>query len=206
MRQRICFQALTKPLARLGASFASSRKSRSICRMPKSAFAPPTSSRLGGRFFSIPLVLLVVATSGVDACQGVNRRGFETEVEIKPIGIMHTSACAFFFLQEEPVGNLITEEISEPSIPETMKRVVRSKYFTMDPMTVEEAMDNIQLVGHQFYVFLNKDSGNVNVLYERNHGGYGVIIPLMGSSNGKESSTNNNGAYESELKRYEDTE
>lgn len=107
--------------------------------------------------------------------------------------------------QEEPVGNLISEELSEPSIPETMKRVVRSKYFTMEPMTVEEAMDNIQLVGHKFYVFLNKDSGDVNVLYERNHGGYGVIIPLIGSSNGKGSSSDDNGAYDSELKRYEGT-
>jgi putative sigma-54 modulation protein len=56
-------------------------------------------------------------------------------------------------------------------------QVVRNKYFTMSPMSVEEAVDQLELVDHDFYVFRNTDSGEINVVYERNHGGYGVIQP-----------------------------
>lgn len=61
-----------------------------------------------------------------------------------------------------------------PELPET---VVRSKFFSMPPMTIQEALDNLQLVDHDFYVFQNAQTGKINVIYERNHGGYGVIQP-----------------------------
>lgn len=61
-----------------------------------------------------------------------------------------------------------------PLLPE---KVVRNKFFSMPPMTIQEALDNLQLVDHDFYVFQNKQTGKINVIYERNHGGYGVIQP-----------------------------
>jgi len=57
------------------------------------------------------------------------------------------------------------------------KEVVRAKYFAMPPLTMEEALEQLSLVDHDFFVFRDKESGQINVLYERNHGGYGVIIP-----------------------------
>jgi putative sigma-54 modulation protein len=51
------------------------------------------------------------------------------------------------------------------------------KYFAMPPMTIEEALQQLQLVDHDFYMFLNKDTNEINVIYMRNHGGYGVIQP-----------------------------
>ena len=42
-------------------------------------------------------------------------------------------------------------------------------------MTVEDAIEELELVGHDFYVFANKATGNVNVLYSRNDGDYGLI-------------------------------
>ena len=42
-------------------------------------------------------------------------------------------------------------------------------------MTVEDAIEEMELVGHDFYVFANKSTGNVNVLYARNDGDYGLI-------------------------------
>ena len=42
-------------------------------------------------------------------------------------------------------------------------------------MTVEDAIEEMELVGHDFYVFLNRETGNVSVLYARNDGDYGLI-------------------------------
>lgn len=57
------------------------------------------------------------------------------------------------------------------------KEVVRTKYFAMPPMSPEEALDHLALVDHDFFVFRNAESGEINVLYARNHGGYGLIVP-----------------------------
>lgn len=62
--------------------------------------------------------------------------------------------------------------------------VVRMKYFAMAPMGVEEALEQLQLVDHDFYMFLNAESGEINVIYERNHGGYGLIQPRKASEDG----------------------
>ncbi|NJM47967.1 MAG: ribosome-associated translation inhibitor RaiA [Alkalinema sp. RU_4_3] len=65
----------------------------------------------------------------------------------------------------------------ENRTPELPAEVVRTKYFTMAPMTVEAAMEQLQVIDHDFYMFQNADTGEMNVIYERNHGGYGVIQP-----------------------------
>jgi putative sigma-54 modulation protein len=67
--------------------------------------------------------------------------------------------------------------------PELPSEVVRMKYFTMPPMTIEEALSQLQLVDHDFYMFRNKETEEINVIYMRNHGGYGVIQPRQGKNN-----------------------
>ena len=52
---------------------------------------------------------------------------------------------------------------------------VRRKYFAMPPMELEEARRQLDVIDHDFYLFREQDSGELQVIYRRNHGGYGVI-------------------------------
>ena len=60
---------------------------------------------------------------------------------------------------------------------ENEPQIVKTKQFPVKPMTAEEAVLQLELVGHDFFVFQNAESGDVNVVYKRNVGGYGLIEP-----------------------------
>jgi putative sigma-54 modulation protein len=81
---------------------------------------------------------------------------------------------------------------NEPQLPEG---VVRSKYFAMPPMSVAHALEQLVLIDHDFYVFLNEETDEINVVYERNHGGYGLIQPRRTMGN------NGNGHVETTVTR-----
>jgi putative sigma-54 modulation protein len=55
--------------------------------------------------------------------------------------------------------------------------IVKTKQFAVKPMSPEEAVLQLELVGHDFFVFRNADSGEVNVLYRRRDGDFGLIEP-----------------------------
>jgi len=54
---------------------------------------------------------------------------------------------------------------------------VKTKQFALDAMTPEEAVQQLELVGHDFFVFRSDDSETVSVVYRRRDGGYGLIEP-----------------------------
>ena len=56
-------------------------------------------------------------------------------------------------------------------------QIVRTKQFAVKPMNAEEAVLQLELVGHDFFVFRNADSNEVNIVYRRRQGGYGLIEP-----------------------------
>ncbi|MBC3888701.1 ribosome-associated translation inhibitor RaiA [Acetobacterium paludosum] len=58
-------------------------------------------------------------------------------------------------------------------------KVVRTKKFAVKPMTVDEATLQMELIGHDFFVFLNGDTDDVNVVYMRKDGNYGLIEPTF---------------------------
>ena len=66
-----------------------------------------------------------------------------------------------------------------PADKEDAHGVVRSKSYELTPMTVDDAIEELELVGHSFYVFSNKATKNVNVLYKRRDGDYGLIEALQ---------------------------
>jgi putative sigma-54 modulation protein len=87
-------------------------------------------------------------------------------------------------VEEQPLLGDLTGDRA-PELPE---EVVRCKYFAMTPMTIRDALEQLELVDHDFYMFQNAETGQLNVIYERNHGGYGVIQPRNGQAdhNGRE--------------------
>ena len=78
---------------------------------------------------------------------------------------------------EESDNIIEIDELNSDRAPELPATVVRSKYFAMPPMTAQEALEQLQLIDHDFYMFQNSETGEINVIYSRNHGGYGVIQP-----------------------------
>ena len=56
-------------------------------------------------------------------------------------------------------------------------QIVRTKQFAVKPMSAEEAALQLELIGHDFFVFRSDESGEINVLYRRRDGGYGLIEP-----------------------------
>jgi len=73
-----------------------------------------------------------------------------------------------------------TEELPiEEPVEEAEGEIVRVKRFELRPMMPEEAVEQMDLLGHRFYVFLNADEGAINVVYRRDDGNYGLLQPAL---------------------------
>jgi putative sigma-54 modulation protein len=79
-------------------------------------------------------------------------------------------------IQEEELGGYETAVELEESEFAT-GRLVRRKQFSVEPMHEEEAIEQMELLGHDFYVFFNADTEAVNVVYRRRDGDYGLLEP-----------------------------
>ena len=84
----------------------------------------------------------------------------EKRKEIKAKGSKQTNNLAYEFLEEEP---------------EAVPEVYKTKTFDLDPMPVDEARFAIERLGHDFFVFLNAETGKINILYRRKDGKFGLI-------------------------------
>ena len=83
------------------------------------------------------------------------------------------------------LGKNLREEI--PDVPEyieedqgeeeTERKIVRQKTFPVRPMSVEDAIIEMELLGHNFFAFVNIDTEQTNVLYLRKDGNLGLLEP-----------------------------
>ena len=84
-------------------------------------------------------------------------------------------------LYEKGKGNSLARgEFKAETAQEFRPEVVKVKRFAMKPMSVIEAAEQMQILGHSFFFFLNTDTEEYNVLYQRQDGNYGLIEPGMG--------------------------
>jgi len=70
-------------------------------------------------------------------------------------------------------------EASEPEEAKILPKVVKVKRFLVKPMSITEATEQMELLGHDFFIFVNADSGDINLLYRRKDGNYGLIQPEL---------------------------
>jgi putative sigma-54 modulation protein len=88
------------------------------------------------------------------------RRGGERFAELEP-----ELAAA------EPVPGEVAEEMEEKL------QIVRRKVVQVTPMGEDEAIEQMELLGHDFFVFLNKETNEISVAYLREDGNYGILQP-----------------------------
>lgn len=76
------------------------------------------------------------------------------------------------------------QAVIEPGMAEAVEEspadIVRVKRFAMQPMDPQEAIEQMELLGHDFFVFQNSDSGAVNVVYRRRDDNFGLLQPELG--------------------------
>ncbi len=74
-----------------------------------------------------------------------------------------------------PLEADVLDELAE----EQTRRIVRVKRFAVSPMDEEEAIEQMELLGHDFFVFFNPNSGRMSVLYRRKDDNYGLLEPEL---------------------------
>ena len=103
------------------------------------------------------------------------KAGKKQETEAEPIVPEESPA-------EEPVIEaaekpIIEEAAIDEPVAEQEETIVRTKRVIVDAMETEEAITQMELLGHSFYVFMNADTDKVNVVYKRKRNSYGLIEP-----------------------------
>ena len=78
-------------------------------------------------------------------------------------------------------ANAVAEEVAIPALEEEpdVSRIVRTKRFELQPMDPDEAIEQMELLGHDFYLFINADNGGVNVVYRRRDDNFGLLLPEL---------------------------
>lgn len=76
-----------------------------------------------------------------------------------------------------PLGDEESQDGDHRELEEQIGRIVRTKTFQMDPMGIETAIEQMELVGHDFFFFKNEEDQTFTVLYRRKDGSYGLLAP-----------------------------
>lgn len=94
----------------------------------------------------------------------------------KPRGARYEDTVDWAAVEPVPVDQPADlEDVEE----EAKLSIVRRKQIELVPMSEEEAIDQMELLGHNFFIFLNAETARVGVLYRREDGNYGVLEPEM---------------------------
>lgn len=82
-------------------------------------------------------------------------------------------------LYDKGRGSSLAKGGGEEMETEASPKVVKVKRFAIKPMLVDEAIDQMELLGHDFFLFINADTGELNLLYRRKDSNYGIIEPEL---------------------------
>ncbi len=71
----------------------------------------------------------------------------------------------------------VEEQTIDAVFPEVDYTIAREKRFTVEPLKVDEAVLQMEMLGHSFFIFQDIDTGELKVIYKRRDGQYGLLIP-----------------------------
>lgn len=78
------------------------------------------------------------------------------------------------------LGTKLTSAVAEYAVPTEVEEgydIIREKHFTVKPCSTEEAIMQMDLLGHTFFLYSSADTGLIQAVYRRADGGYGVLVP-----------------------------
>ena len=79
-----------------------------------------------------------------------------------------------------PEDTTLEPEVSDAAYPDVVEEaILRRKVVNLTPMREEEAIKQMELLSHDFFLFFNSELGTMTVLYKRDTGGYGLLIPKL---------------------------
>ncbi len=161
---------LDKKMARLDRHFEDNAEARVVLSM---AQGPRVERKAKAEIqVNVPGGMVRVEESDPDMYAAIDRSIDRLEYQLKRYKERHFQRVRQS--APEPVlmgaGPTELEEEAAPSI-------VRTKRFNMKPMTPEDAAFEMEALGHDFFVFRNSDTEQINVIYRRRDGNYGLIEP-----------------------------
>lgn len=121
----------------------------------------------------MPRLLLRAEESHIDMYAAIDLVVEKLERQIRK----HKTKVNRKFRQEGSVKYMFKNDIGEEPEETDEIQIVRTKRFDLKPMDVEEAVLQMDLLGHNFFVFSNAESGQMNIVYRRKDGKYGLIEP-----------------------------
>ncbi len=80
-------------------------------------------------------------------------------------------------IRSNSLREFVAQSVGQVSEEEEEPQVLKTKRFAIKPMPIDEAIMQMNLLGHNFFVFSNAETDEVNVVYQRKDGNYGLIEP-----------------------------
>ena len=143
------------------------------------------------RYFDKNVEIKVSCTEQNDRCKlelTINSSGLYLRSEVESDNMYNNIDTALPKLEKQIIKNnkkyrnkfaekatFDTFEFLDEAPKMEQQKVVKTKTFDLDPISVEDAEAYMEAVGHSFYVFLNGETGEINIIYKRNDGNLGLI-------------------------------
>jgi len=90
-------------------------------------------------------------------------------------GKLHDKGRGVSLTRQSAVSEVVVDGVEARDWP----KIVRVKRFAVKPMSLTEAAEQMELLGHSFFLFINADSDELSLLYRRDDGNYGLIEPEL---------------------------
>ena len=157
-------------------------------------YAAKRLKRLEKFFDDDPNVMIVVTNEGDEETvevtiksRGMFFRGEKTSRDRQiSLDLVSEVLCSLIFRNKNLLERLlktpvtVIEELTGELEQEWPDTLVKTKKFPVAVMDVEEAILQMNLLGHEFFMFRNGETGEINVVYRRKDGNYGLLEPVQG--------------------------